>query len=609
MPPILLIGHRGCGKSTLGAHLAAHLQLPFFDLDSVIETREGVSAAELVARDESGFREIEVQILAELLDAGEPCVIAAGAGLRHFPADVLIVHIARDGWEDVARRERKPLRPDLPFEEEVAWMRETRDPVYRLAAHICVRVSRGARIEDTLDMLRASVDLALASMHTAVMRKTWIVPAHQSLLQRCVSDTRLFGLAGIEIRSDLFSTPVNADVPVLASLRSEDAGFFRSLPSAASFDCDVRFIESAVLDDLAPRPLFISTHPNDVDKEFFDEMLDAAEKLLARYPAWRQHLRFKYAPRVKSWIEMRFAHEQCRVFARNGGRISLLPQGKAWNWMRAFRVWRLNELNYVWPGSEIEGNLPPSIAYFTPHAAGNTPDVVCGLIGDPVHDSAGDLWHRRASIEEDGGRMAYVKIPVPAAELEHALFFLLKLDLLGLSVTSPHKTGVIHSNFVTSQEGFERGNTLTLRDGGWLLTDSDRDGMAASLRVLRERGVISGSVAIFGQGGVIMALTDALRADGWTPMETVSARAGWGEMPLRKVALVVNAGPPEETVYMNPPDAEAWLDLAYRNIPRLPSTARVYLDGWTFFTAQAAVQRRVWRAELERRTQEQNIHQ
>ena len=38
---VFLVGPPGAGKSTVGRHLAAHLQAEFFDLDEVIQERAG----------------------------------------------------------------------------------------------------------------------------------------------------------------------------------------------------------------------------------------------------------------------------------------------------------------------------------------------------------------------------------------------------------------------------------------------------------------------------------------------------------------------------------------------------------------------------------------
>lgn len=592
---IILIGHRGAGKSTLGARLAARHSLPFFDLDEVIEARSGSSAAQLVDADEAAFRAMERETLRDLLDAGESRVIAVGGGMQDVPPGVVVVWIDREGWEEVARDSRARLRPEMSFVEEVAWMRETREPRYRDTAHLRVHLERGGNADEAAERLAAQVALLLEAIGSPALAKTWIVAAGANQLERCFADAALFGLAGVELRSDLHAHAPSAEAgPWLASLRTEEEGFFQRCAGAAAFDCDASLIALARLDGLAPRPFIVSAHPKDVDQEYFDAMLAAGEHLLSRHPEWKPFLRYKYAPVVKSWVELRFGHELCRVHMRKGGRASYLPQGRRWEWMRAFRLRALNDLNYASPGAEQQGALPPALSFFFPHAAGPAPETFCGVIGDPVAQSVGDVWHRHLSLALDGGRIGYAKIFVPPDELETALYFLLKLEVHGLSVTAPHKRAVIQSNFVTSPSGLESGNTLTLVDGGWILTDTDRDGMRASLTAIEARGVRPGGVAVFGQGGVLDAVTAVLAERGWGPVHAVSAREGWGPLAHGRVTLVVNAAGPVSTAHEGPPFADAWLDLHYRDIAALPEHAPVYLNGWTFYTAQALEQRAHW---------------
>ncbi len=66
---IALIGLRGAGKSTLGANLAAQLEVPFFELDRLIEQESGVSLSVIFdLYGQSGFRRLERRCLDSLID-------------------------------------------------------------------------------------------------------------------------------------------------------------------------------------------------------------------------------------------------------------------------------------------------------------------------------------------------------------------------------------------------------------------------------------------------------------------------------------------------------------------------------------------------------------
>src|SRR5262245_61412124 len=78
---IVLIGLRGTGKTTIGQLLAKKLQLPFCDADTELEARAGRTIRDIFASaGENHFRDLEVEVLQDLLDRG-PAVIATGGGV------------------------------------------------------------------------------------------------------------------------------------------------------------------------------------------------------------------------------------------------------------------------------------------------------------------------------------------------------------------------------------------------------------------------------------------------------------------------------------------------------------------------------------------------
>ena len=72
----------GCGKSTIGKKLSAILNLKFFDTDAWIEGRQGMTISEIFAtKGELFFRDLETEVLQELLEKKETMVISVGGGL------------------------------------------------------------------------------------------------------------------------------------------------------------------------------------------------------------------------------------------------------------------------------------------------------------------------------------------------------------------------------------------------------------------------------------------------------------------------------------------------------------------------------------------------
>jgi len=83
---IALIGLRGAGKSTLGASLAERLQMPFLELDRLIEQASGLTLDLIFDfRGQAGFRELERRCLDDVLQR-HPCfVLATGGSLVSEP--------------------------------------------------------------------------------------------------------------------------------------------------------------------------------------------------------------------------------------------------------------------------------------------------------------------------------------------------------------------------------------------------------------------------------------------------------------------------------------------------------------------------------------------
>jgi shikimate kinase len=591
----LLIGHRATGKSTLGRALSAHLGLPSIDLDDSIAAIHNRSAAELVAEDAAAFRRMEISALQRIADAGEPSIISVGGGLEAVPHGLFVIWISRDGWEDSALSSRARLRPDLSAAEEIAWMRETREPLYRRMAHLRLHLERGCGEEEAAARLALAADWLAASVSSPGAKISWMLPRDERDLPRCVSDVRLFGLAGVELRSDRFPTLPDVDVPWLASLRSEDDGFFQRAQSAAAFDCDTSLLRYMDLSGLEPRTLILSTHPDDVYKEFFDHLLSLPAWIEQTWPAWKDHLILKYAPRVKSWLELRYAYQLYKVYEKAGGRITFLPQGKSWKWVRAMRLHQGNASNYLSTGCEEHSQLPPSIDYFLPHLQQPTASEFYGVIGEPVEESFGDVFHRAMSLHADRGKAAYFKIPLKSAEIDNCLHLLPQFGFMGLSVTAPLKSAIVESNFVGCETDLPAGNTLAYIKGSFLLYDTDEDGMTAALREIETAGVSPGPTIIFGAGGVSHAVRRALEARGWGPVVTLSARDGWGTHGASEVTLVVDAsGGKGGAGNPGPPRARAWLDLRYRDVARAPEGCERLFSGMTFYRQQALAQRAIW---------------
>ncbi len=125
-PGIYLVGFMGCGKTTVGRRLAAHLKWDFVDLDDEIERKSGMKIADVFEqRGEPAFRAMERQALLEQISfvrRGWARVVALGGGTFVAPGNRETLEQAGISvwlnapvdqlWERVANEDQRPLARD-----------------------------------------------------------------------------------------------------------------------------------------------------------------------------------------------------------------------------------------------------------------------------------------------------------------------------------------------------------------------------------------------------------------------------------------------------------------------------------------------------------------
>lgn len=185
----MLIGMPAVGKTSVGARLAAQLQLRHVDLDAELARVAGVSVAEQLRRDgETGFRLREAEVLGRVLQ-GDAAVISVGGGAATFhdgiqrmrthakvlwldaPVDVLTERVLVDETE-------RPLLGDTrqAVREALLALEVRRRPVY---AQAHVYASAAAPLSQVVEAARANlaepeyiaVGAATGSAHAVVLHE------------------------------------------------------------------------------------------------------------------------------------------------------------------------------------------------------------------------------------------------------------------------------------------------------------------------------------------------------------------------------------------------------------------------------------------------------
>lgn len=160
---LFLIGYMGCGKSTLGRKLARRLGVAFVDTDALIEEREGARVTDVFRYEgEERFREIECEVLKQVIADGSDAVVSTGGGLpvwcdnmSRMNAAGYTVYLRRDASQIARRlspygRQKRPRLRGLNDVELVDFMTRdmaAREPFYT-QAHLIVDC--GGQTDDEL---------------------------------------------------------------------------------------------------------------------------------------------------------------------------------------------------------------------------------------------------------------------------------------------------------------------------------------------------------------------------------------------------------------------------------------------------------------------------
>ena len=176
---VILIGMKHCGKSTLGAALAARWGCPFHDIDRMIEdyhtaeTGQLLSVREIFSTEgEAHFHRLEAKAITDLylrLDDKIPSVVAVG-GRTALNAKVdsliqtmgLVVYLEVSPEEMFARVKRNGLPPFLDQtdpEKHFTQIYEERAPYYRRLARLTVNLD-GLDVEAALEKLCRELERA-----------------------------------------------------------------------------------------------------------------------------------------------------------------------------------------------------------------------------------------------------------------------------------------------------------------------------------------------------------------------------------------------------------------------------------------------------------------
>ena len=142
---IALIGLRGAGKSTLGALLAERLEVPFLELDRLIEQESGVGLSAIFdLYGQGGFRRFERRCLDHVIETYPCFVLATGGSLVSEPATFeRLLTMCFTVWlratpeehmqRVIAQGDMRPMADNRESMSDLRRILEVREPLYRKA--------------------------------------------------------------------------------------------------------------------------------------------------------------------------------------------------------------------------------------------------------------------------------------------------------------------------------------------------------------------------------------------------------------------------------------------------------------------------------------------
>jgi XRE family transcriptional regulator, aerobic/anaerobic benzoate catabolism transcriptional regulator len=160
---IALVGLRGAGKSTLGKKLAAHLGVPFVELDRLVEQEYGASVPLLIEMAGlSTFRRYERDCLDRVIAEHQAVVIATAGGIvSNAETYALLLRRTHTIWIKAAPNEH--MRRVME-QGDFRPMAQNREAMSDLLAILEARRDDYARAEAELDTSGEAVDKSFAKL-------------------------------------------------------------------------------------------------------------------------------------------------------------------------------------------------------------------------------------------------------------------------------------------------------------------------------------------------------------------------------------------------------------------------------------------------------------
>jgi shikimate dehydrogenase len=148
-----------------------------------------------------------------------------------------------------------------------------------------------------------------------------------------------------------------------------------------------------------------------------------------------------------------------------------------------------------------------------------------GVIGDPVEHSLSPVIHN-AAIADLKLDYVYLPLPVKKTSLSNAIAGFEAIDLVGFSVTIPHKQAIMEflTEITPTAAMVGAVNTVWKTETGWMGTNTDVEGFIAPLKIMSQNWTKVKPV-VLGNGGAARAVVVGLTQMGCPEIHVVGRNA------------------------------------------------------------------------------------
>ncbi len=517
---IVLIGHRGVGKSELLVRLKSYFpQFHYFDLDAVIAEKLANPVYKIFETfGEEYFRSKEVE-QARLILNKKDVILSLGAGfnLENLPEDVICIWVRRPTDSDGRIFLNRPaLDPKLGPLEDYLDRFDKRQRKYFEKADFIYDMPEGISILESKTLAKKGVLIQEKNLFKEFLFRTEKKRKGVLTLNPYNVNTRL-AFETVEFRTDLFSAKEIIRLVEIFGKKSKMILSFRKdnvhdldelmdiLPSFYAVDVDSEL--GAILDQITSKTstairkkLIISCHIPDIDEntKTLDSLVKAKSKAIV-----------KCSPVIQSFTELKWLYDW---YMKNPSGRMIFPRSDEdsknsdWQWFRHFMLSK-QVLNFVNDGFSTVPDQPTLLDTFL---YGDNFTQFAAVIGNPVHHSYSPVFHYEYMKKRN---LPYYRIKIEEKEFDEALDFLEEIGLQAASITAPFKEAAYrrYQPRAGTDIKIKSVNTLYLSNNGQAhIANTDTMGLMKTLTQISsevfKKDLQNLTIVLWGGGGVVPAI-------------------------------------------------------------------------------------------------------